>query len=213
MLRGIAAESVIFKVLTVDKGLDIKEVCLHESSGSWGYCVISMKKRTNDDPQLVFDALMESFPYGKIYITVDDDIDPRDPDSVNWALSFGMQPARDVRIEKSQIMSLDHSLVSPAGDSTRDPTFVKKVEASVLLIDATRKWPYPPISLPAKPYMEKAQSLWKELGLTPLADLKSPWFGYNLGYWDEELEKECDLAVKGDYYLTGEKLLSQRKKV
>jgi len=212
-LRGIAAESVILKLLKVDKGLDVTEVVLHESSGSWGYCVISMKKKNSDDPQAAFNALLGSYPYGKIYIIVDDDIDPRDPDAVNWALSFGMQPARDVRIEKAQNMSLDHSLVSPFDDSTRDPTFVRKVEASVLLIDATRKWPYPPISLPAKPYMEKAQSLWKELGLPPLSELQNPWFGYNLGYWDEELEKECDLAVKGDYYLTGDKLVTSRKKV
>ena len=175
--------------------------------------MICIKKRNNDDPQVAFNALLESYPYGKIYIVVDDDIDPRDPDAVNWALSFGMQPARDVRIEKSQTMSLDHSLISPFEKDTRDPTSAKKVEASVIMIDATRKWPYPPISLPAKPYMEKALSLWKELGLSPLSELQKPWFGYTLGYWDVDLEEEVDLAVKGDYYHTGEKLLTRRKKV
>lgn len=212
MIRGIAAENVILKLLKADKGLDVKEVALHESSGSWGYCVISMKKKNNEDPQAVFNALLESYPYGKIYIVVDEDIDPRDPDAVNWALSFGMQPARDVRIEKSQTMALDHSLVSPFDDATRDPTAVKK-EASVLLIDATRKWSYPPISLPARPYMENALRLWKELGLPPLSKLQKPWFGYTLGYWSEELEKEVELAVKGDHYLTGEKFAVRRKKV
>ena len=212
-LRGIAAENVIFKLLKVDKGLDIVDVALHESSGAWGYCVISMKKKTSEDPQTVFDALLESYPYGKMIIIVDDDIDPRDPDAVNWALSFRMQPSRDVRIEKAQTMSLDHSLVSPFEETTRDPTFIKKVDASVLMIDSTRKWPYPPISLPAKPYMERAVTLWKELGLPPLPDLKKPWFGYTLGYRDEDLEKEADLAVTGDYYLTAEKWATRRKKV
>lgn len=35
---------------------------------------------------------------GKIVIVVDKDIDPDDPDAVNWALSFRMQPHRDTRI-------------------------------------------------------------------------------------------------------------------
>jgi len=211
-IRGIAAENVIMKLLKNDRGLDVKEVALHESSGSWGYCVISLKKKSDKDPQTVFDALLESYPYGKIYIIVDEDIDPRDPDAVNWALSFGMQPGRDVRIEKSQTMALDHSLVSPYEIASRDPTAAKKV-ASVLLIDATRKWPYPPISLPARPYMENALRLWQELELPLLAELQKPWFGYTLGYWNEELEEEVELAVKGDYYRTGEKLAGRRKKV
>jgi 4-hydroxy-3-polyprenylbenzoate decarboxylase len=211
-IRGIAKENVLFKLLKVEKGLDVTEVALHESSGSWGYCVISIKKKTNEDPQVVFNAILENTPYGKIYIIVDDDIDPRDPDSVNWALTFRMQPARDTRIEKVQRTGLDHSLVSPLEGSTRDPTSTNKVEASIFLIDATRKWPYPPISLPAKPYMEKALSLWRELGLPPLSELRKPWFGHTLGYWTEELEKEADLAVKGEHYLSGEKWSRRRKK-
>ena len=212
-IRAIGAENVILKLLKVDRGLDVIEVALHESSGSWGYCVISMRKRDNDDPKKVFDALMKSYPYGKIYVVVDEDVDARDPDSVNWALSFGMQPSRDVRIERTPVNSLDHSLVSPFGETTRDPTFVEKAEASVLYIDATRKWPYPPTSLPAKPYMVKALSIWKELGLPPLSDLHKPWHGYTLGYWNEEFQQEVDLAVKGEYYSTGEKAAKNRKKV
>jgi 4-hydroxy-3-polyprenylbenzoate decarboxylase len=211
-IRGIAKENVLFKLLKVEKGLDITEVALHESSGSWGYCVIGMKKKTDEDPQVAFNAILENTPYGKIYIVVDDDIDARDPDSVNWALSFRTQPARDARIEKAQRMALDHSLVSPLEGSTRDPTSAKKMEASLLLIDATRKWPYPPISLPARPYMERALSLWRELGLPPLSELRKPWYGQTLGYWKEELEEEANLAVKGDYYLSGEKWSRRRKK-
>ena len=213
-IRQIAAEVVIYKLLKVDKGLEILDVALHESSGAWGYCVICMKKNKKEDPQVAFDAIMEKYPFGKVIVIVDDDIDPRDPDAVNWALSFRMQPFRDIRIEKAITMSLDHSLVSPyEEETTRVPTVRGKVDAGVLLIDATRKWPYPPVSLPAKPYMERALSLWQQLELPKLSELRRPWFGYPLGYWSEEFEEEEELAVKGDYYVTGEKFSRQRKKV
>ena len=39
--------------------------------------------------------------------------------------------------------------------------------------------------------------IWKELDL-PEIKPQSPWFGYSLGQWDEELEEEADLALKGN---------------
>lgn len=42
---------------------------------------------------------------------------------------------------------------------------------------------------------------------------KSPWYGYSLGQWDKELEEEAELAVKCEYYVTGEKLARKREKV
>lgn len=41
---------------------------------------------------------------------------------------------------------------------------------------------------------------------------KVPWYGYSLGYWTEEVEEEAQLALKGEHYQTGEKLLKDRKK-
>ena len=212
-IRAIGTENLIRKLLKIDHGLDVVEVALHESAGSWGYCAISIRKKDNDDPRKVFDALLNNYPYGKIYVVVDEDVDPHDPDSVNWALSFGMQPSRDIRIEKTPVNSLDYSLIPPFGEMARDPTSVAKLEASVLYIDATRKWSYPPTSLPAKPYMERALSIWKELELPPLSRLQKPWHGYTLGYWPDELQQEVDLALKGEHYSTGEKAAKDRKKV
>ena len=39
-----------------------------------------------------------------------------------------------------------------------------------------------------------------------------PWYGYSLGQWDDELDEEANLAVKGRYFETGEKLKSRRVK-
>jgi 4-hydroxy-3-polyprenylbenzoate decarboxylase len=37
-----------------------------------------------------------------------------------------------------------------------------------MLMDATRKWDYPPVSLPKKEYMERAKQLWERLELPKL---------------------------------------------
>ncbi len=83
-------------------------------------------------------------------------------------------------------------------------------DASVL-IDATLKEAFPPISLPKREYMERARVLWEELGLPKLKP-ESPWYGYSLGEWPEELERAAQLAVKGDYFETGRKFARRRRK-
>ena len=60
--------------------------------------------------------------------------------------------------------------------------------------------------------MDKALNIWQELNLTPL-QLQEPWYGYNLGNWSEENEQQAELAVRGEYYQTGEVLAQRRKKV
>ncbi len=86
------------------------------------------------------------------------------------------------------------------------------MQASAILIDATRKWDYPPISLPKKEYMERARTIWRELGL-PEVQLKNPWFGYNLGSWSQQDEEDAERAVRGEHYATGALREKQRKKI
>ena len=80
------------------------------------------------------------------------------------------------------------------------------------MIDATKKWDYPPVSLPKKEFMERARQIWEEEGLPKLKP-KAPWHGYSLGYWPKESEEEAELAIRGEYYQTGEKLAKQRTKL
>ncbi|MFC2008343.1 hypothetical protein ACFLT0_01470, partial [Chloroflexota bacterium] len=101
----------------------------------------------------------------------------------------------------------DYSAASPA--DPEELSYPKPVGASGLMIDATRKWGYPPVSLPRKEFMERARKIWEEEGL-PQLNVKSPWFGYSLGYWTKELEEEAELALKGEHYKTGEKLAQRR---
>jgi hypothetical protein len=83
------------------------------------------------------------------------------------------------------------------------------VDASVCF-DATLKEDFPPISLPTKPYMEKARGIWEELGL-PALNPQTPWHGYSLGDWTEDFQVQADRAVKGDYWTTGDIIAQQRR--
>jgi 4-hydroxy-3-polyprenylbenzoate decarboxylase len=90
-------------------------------------------------------------------------------------------------------------------------SYGEKADDSALLINAMLKEPYPPVSLPKKVYMERALEIWNELGL-PEVRPQSPWYGYSLGQWSDELDEEARLATAGEHYKTGEKLTGLRKK-
>ncbi len=206
-IRQVSNEAVYFKHLKYDCGISsVLDVAWHESGGSRQYCVVQMKKRHPFQPMQALHAVAALNTSGpKMMIAVDDDIDPRDADSVNWALSFRMQPARDVKIIEHRYVGLD-----PSGAEPGDPNSMYPLPngGSSLMIDATRKFKYPPTSLPRQEYMEKAKKMWEEIGL-PKLNVKTPWHGRELGYWTDEERKEADLAVQGKHYITGEKLAGQ----
>ena len=81
-----------------------------------------------------------------------------------------------------------------------------------VLIDATLKEDFPPISLPKRPYIERAKAIWEEgLGLPKLKP-ETPWFGYSLGEWSPELDKSAEQATRGDYLDNAKGLEARRRK-
>ncbi|MDP2646332.1 MAG: hypothetical protein Q8P24_15445, partial [Desulfobacterales bacterium] len=143
-------------------------------------------------------------------VAVDEDIDSRDADAVNWAMGFRVQAHRDTKIYQGKQSHLDPS-TAPPDAPMHERVYPSPGGASALLIDATRKWPYPPVSLPRKDFMERARQIWEKTGLPPLKP-KAPWHGYSLGYWTEENQAEAELALKREHYQTGEKLAKLRVK-
>jgi UbiD family decarboxylase len=211
ILRGVGQEHNIKHFLAVEQGLKgVLDVALHESCGSWGLCVIQVSQEQGAEPERILGALAEHPRLvSKMVVVIDDDIPIRDANAINWAISYRCQPHRDARIVRATQLALDPSLVPPG--ERRSAQF-DKIEASALLIDATRKWPYPPLSLPRREYMERARARWEALGLGPL-QLAEPWFGYPLGAWDPEVEEEAALAVQGRYQEVGERNRATRQKI
>lgn len=209
-IRQIAYEGNMLKFLKHDCNLPgVREVAFHESSGAMQYCVIQMHKDHNSQAwQALNAAVAYEAAIGKFVIAVDDDIDPHDPDSVNWALSFRVQPHRDTRITQGKSAMLDPS-TAPPGSPRDEAVYPHPAGASALLIDATRKWPYPPVALPKKEYMERAREIWEKEGLPPLKPRK-PWHGYTLGYWPEKYAEVAKATLEGDTSKIGEKRAKER---
>jgi 4-hydroxy-3-polyprenylbenzoate decarboxylase len=78
-----------------------------------------------------------------------------------------------------------------------------------MLIDATLKHPMSPLALPAREHMERAQTIWKELGLPPLS-VRPPWHGYSLGDWNDTWDLFAHNAVAGEWEKNGANTVKRR---
>ena len=184
------------------------------SVGTCGMVAIQIEKTDPAGIWQVLEAAVKRMPRAKMIAVVDKDVNVNDFNSVMHAINTRTQPHRDFRIEQFPAMHLgDYSLepldhleqTSPTTDSERPTT-------SCLLIDATMKWPYPPVSLPTKEFMEKALRIWQEEGL-PELKLIEPWWGVNLGFWSEEHKEHAKAAVRGEHYKAGEDYRKRRRPV
>jgi 4-hydroxy-3-polyprenylbenzoate decarboxylase len=216
-IRQYATEGVVFKHLKYDQNMQhVSAVAFYDSIGSVGYIALKLKKTEPAEVWRTMEATFNRFPAAKLIVAVDEDVNIRDMDSVSLAICVRTQPHRDYRIIKIPVMSTkdpymaspDKLLIKPG--EKQDAGEGKMTENSCLLIDATSKQPLPPLSLPKKEFMDEALRIWQEEGL-PKLQLKEPWWGINLGAWNEEWEDLAKAAVEGDCYRAGE-LYSQRRR-
>ncbi|MDE0059663.1 MAG: UbiD family decarboxylase [Defluviicoccus sp.] len=136
---------------------------------------------------------------GKYVIAVNEDIDPDNADALFWAMAYRANPALDLEV-------LGHRDQGHGPRSLRNDG-----EDASVLIDATLKEDFPPISLPKREFMENAREIWEELGLPPIKP-ETPWHGYSLGEWSDEFDRAAELATQGDYFETGRIIAQRRRK-
>ena len=111
--------------------------------------VIQLKADTLDAEiwRALYGASSYSSSVGKMTIAVNEDIDPENLDMVMWAMAYRMRPHQDMRI-------LDHKDMGHGPRAGADDNHYE-ANNSAMLINAMLKRPYPPISLPARQYMER----------------------------------------------------------
>ncbi len=225
-IRGIGGEGRWLTLLRDHLGLvQVKDVAFHDCSGGNRICVIRMqdiggaRTHTSVVNRALLATLTVDSTTPKITIAVDEDINPWDLESVFWAVSFRYQPHRDTTIIQGRTGSLDQSIAPYEGKEARndeDKTFplsrTGPQGASSMLIDATRKFPYTPVALPKKPYMEKAKQIWEELGY-PRLKVSDPWYGVSLGVWPEQYQRQAAWAEKGEFDKVVADLMKGRRKV
>jgi UbiD family decarboxylase len=208
VIKKVGYDLMFLRYLQKDVGIkSVVNVKMHEPlTNLRKVIVIQMKKPSEAEAwRALFSAAAFHQGVGKILIAVDEDINPDDMDSILWAMSYRCVPHKDMQIIRGKEKGHAPPFQYFKGSTDEYVKFEEPANESALLVNAILKMPFPPVSLPARKYMENAARIWEELGLPPI-EKKYPWFGYSLGQWDKELEEEAELAVMGDYYTTGEKL-------
>ena len=87
-----------------------RQVALTEGGCNWLHAVIQISKKNQTDPKKAIDAAFAAHRSLKTVIVVDDDIDPRDPNAVEYAIATRFQADKDLIImPKQRGSSLDPS--------------------------------------------------------------------------------------------------------
>jgi 4-hydroxy-3-polyprenylbenzoate decarboxylase len=199
VIRRVAMEPLYLHHLRAVLGVNsVKRVAMHEPLTSL-YAVIGIQFARGAPETEIWRALngastLHRFA-GKWIIAVDEDIDPQNADALFWAMSYRCQPQHDL-----VVVPYKHP-----GHGPRDGG-----ETAAVLINATLKGTYAPVALPKREFMERARAIWERLGL-PALKPESPWHGYDLGYWPDELERQARMATASDYFALGRETGNQRR--
>lgn len=160
-IRRLGRSMTIFKHLRDTLGLSVTDVNFPESSGAGPFLIIAIKKTYEGQPlQAMHGAWSVDPSLGKFTIVVDDDIDVRDPAAVDWALGWRVQPARDIHVVEGTVpLGLDPSQPAQGFGSPS-----RRISSKVG-IDATRKGPYPALSVPPRDHLDRVRANWPEYGI------------------------------------------------
>jgi 4-hydroxy-3-polyprenylbenzoate decarboxylase len=203
LIKRIGMEPLFLNHLRNTLGIKgVKRVSMHEPLTNLRKVLLLIMERDVPATEVwraLYGAAVLHRAAGKYVIAVNEDIDPENADAILWAMSYRANPRLDFHI-------LPHRDQGHGPRSARDGG-----EDASVLIDATLKENFPPISLPKREYMERAKVLWDELSLPKLTP-ESPWFGYSLGEWPHELDQAAARATRGDHFETGKIQESQRRK-
>jgi UbiD family decarboxylase len=167
----------------------IKKVVLHEALTNLRKVVFLQFAKGSTKTEIwraLHGSMTLQAAIGKFVIAIDEDIDPSNVDAVLWAMSYRCDPAQDTHIVRYR----------EPGHGPRSE-FTPDID-SAMLIDATMKFPMPPLALPKREFMENAKVLWEKLGLPKLTP-ESPWYGYSLGDWNDKWDANAMQATRGEW--------------
>jgi UbiD family decarboxylase len=171
MIKRNLLEANLLKHLKEDLRIPgIVDVHALEAGGCTATLWMSVKKMYTGQVDQVAMAVLGYFgmSYYKWIIIADEDDDIRDPFIREWIMSWRVNPARDMRVlPNTAAVELDPSGHPP------DEKVVEELGSKVI-VDATRRWAYPEISLPPRERLEQVAENWGAYGLPPLDEVRLP---------------------------------------
>ena len=138
--------------------------------GSAGVAILVVQlKRTQAGNAATIGRTLAKINFGQKFIyLVDEDVDLRDQETLNWALSSRVDPERDVHIVSNvSIYQYDPSTLARAkseGKELGSPPY----KSSMAIVDATLKCTVPEVALPGRSLMQRVLDRWGEIGLPPI---------------------------------------------
>jgi len=159
ILTGVPREAELIRQIALP---GIKRVHVTAPGGGALHAVVAIEKMYEGYGKAIGMAVLGTHPgrFIKQVIVVDDDVDPFDPNQVEWAIATRVQPHRDIEIIKEVTgIILDPSL----------PRAEQSVHArtSKTIIDATKydAKSYPALCLPRPDVQERVDREWERYGL------------------------------------------------
>jgi UbiD family decarboxylase len=104
-----------------------RQVSLTSGGSNWLHAVVQVKKKKDSEPKKIIQKTFETHRSLKMVTIVDDDIDPNNAESVEYAMATRFQADRDLVI----IKNVRGSSLDPSSDQ-------KKLKTAKLGIDATK---------------------------------------------------------------------------
>lgn len=212
VMWGFVHAGMMYHHLKYEQGLPIEEVYFPDLGGGSAFAIVRISDGLSQEQvQTVVDTCAR-YRMAKWMVVVDYDVNVRDPELLIWALSFRTAAREDFTFVPARFGGLDPSS-APTGSGRGKMGSGGDREQVRVVINATRKWPYPPVALPKRPYMERALEIWREERGLPQPHMRVPWYGYTLGYWTDELQRYADLIVQGEYLKIGDEMLELQEPV
>lgn len=201
VLKKVAYEPMFLEHLQHTLGIrGIKRVVMHEPFTNLRK-VIFLQFERNTPKTEVWRGMQGAATFqaqcGKLVIAVSEDISADNADAIFWSLAYRSNFIEDVQI--SSYRSSGHG-----------PKSGRSAVEGTMLIDATLKHDLPPLALPTEEFMLRARKIWEELDLPRIAP-QAPWYGYQLGEWDEEWTEFAKTAVAGRWHESGKSTYKRRR--
>ncbi len=127
VLMGMPREAAIYK--EASRICEVVDVRLTHGGCNWLHCAVSIRKKSDDDPRKVIEAVFKAHPSVKHVIVVDDDIDLSNPSEIEWAIATRSQLDRDLILKPNQL----GSSLDPSADQVTRKTCKAGLDATIPL--------------------------------------------------------------------------------
>ncbi len=114
----------------------VKKVYLTEGGSKWLHAVIQIKKKLEGEPVNAMIAAFAAHPSLKLVIVVDEDIDPKDPVQVEYALATRFQASRGLLV----IRNAKGSSLDPSSDQEKLLTDKLGIDATIPLSASSERF-------------------------------------------------------------------------